>query len=415
MAIVIRYRCRRCGAAWEGGSGSAWVRCRSCGALVGFDWLSFFESDGYRRHLADSVRDAASRAARYQALQEAAKRAPSLAAFRAVAESLVEMAPFAYPPEAAQAGPYRERHLAFLAWWMWQSTVDVELASLSAKLDATARAFDMKDPMPTLRGVVDILKQQHRRLERGDAPPDPDDLLPHERAQISVGMMCGAYLSWLSPEQRLALLRELHGATEVRVQGDGASDDVGYLLEWTCDLCGLLSLQPRTAPELTCLGCMFRRPFRASDAQLGALEAPCASCGAKVHVGAGQLHARCLYCGTELTRLGRTGQVERDFALSVMRQHGAAAPEGGTPGMPVTPENRASLVLSGLARMTLGYSALIDGARFGSIARRNLSRLGVSEAAGLTQIEREVATLGNMPAAMKLVADARTWMRAHHA
>src|SRR5579885_172354 len=158
MAVVIRYRCQRCGARWEGGgSQGAWVRCGSCRALVDFDGFGFFESPAYAEFLQKGAQAAATGWPRYQAaLAEAdalaarGDQAGALEKMRGAVALLSELTPFTFPPEAATDARYRKELFDFQAWWLLQSRTDPTVSALQREIEATFRAVDYRAPLPTL-------------------------------------------------------------------------------------------------------------------------------------------------------------------------------------------------------------------------------------------------------------------------
>jgi len=418
MAIVIRYRCQRCGALWEGNSGqSAWIRCASCRALVDFDWQSFFESDAYGDFLKHAAQ-LASEWPRYQALMSegnalAAKdEHAALASYRQAAAKLMELTPYMQPPEAHQPGAYREAVLNQMAWWSLQLTIDPEVARKQHEIETTQRSIDYRNPVPTLLKTVELMRSQLSRFDRGDAPVDPDGMTGAEKIRIWAGMLLGAFVQVVSGEQRLALMKLLHGEQNVNVRGDANADEAGLYFDWTCTLCGLTSLQARSVTELCCLGCYFRRPFRMGDLALAAVIARCSGCGADVNVAAGALQATCAYCHAVSTRLGRTGQVEREFSAAIHAQYGGTElPEGGVAGFPVTAQNHADLVLTGLARTAMYYGAFINAERYARVVRPSLKVLQLAPTAGINEIRTRVQREGGQKPAFELVEATALFLR----
>jgi DNA-directed RNA polymerase subunit RPC12/RpoP len=448
MSIVIRHRCQRCGARWEGsGSGaSAWVRCGSCRALVDFDWIGFFESPAYAEYLQKAARSAGSGWAPYTttiseagALADRGDHDGALEKYRAAIGLLMELNSFMYPPETFEDAKYRREVVEQQAWWQLQSRVDPSVSALQKEIEATLRAVDYRAPLPAIRKVAELFRKQSTRLGASDAPPDPDGMAPAQRARLWVSFSMGAWVRMLSAEDRLELLRELHGATNVSVPSStpssnsatgtnaaatsianaAADDGVGIYLEWVCSECGLHSLQVRGALELCCPGCMFRRPFTAGDAPLAALTTACPGCGASVSVAAGALQGRCQYCNAVASRLGETGQVMRDFTAQIIRdsmsKHGMTAPTlpaGGVRGFPVTEQNRIDLVQTGLARTANWYNAMISSSRFASLWRASAAALGTPPLSWSAPIHEHARREGATSAALKLIDEAEALLRA---
>lgn len=421
MAIVIRYRCQRCGAVWEGNtSASAWVRCASCRGLVDFDWQAFFESDEYRKVI-QNAQTTMGEWQKYSALQaegdalaRAGKPEAALASYRAATEQLIRVTAYVFPPEALHPGPYRDALVRFNAWWYLQMAVDPLVSKLQAELLASQRQLDYRDPMPTLEHGVELLRRQSARLGAGDAPPDPDGLDPAQRFRVWAGMYLGGFLQMLSPTQRLEVVKRLHGEGNVSVRGDAPADDTGLYIDWTCPVCGLTSLQARSATEVTCMGCYFRRPLKMADLPLPAVSAKCSNCGAQVDVPAGALQATCTYCHAISTRLGRTGNVERELSAAIQKQFGAAnLPEGGVPGLPVTPANRHALVLTGLARTTMYFGAFVSAERLANVARPSFAALGLAESAGMAELRATVQREGGDANAIQTLDGLATYLAAN--
>lgn len=420
MALVIRHRCERCGATWqgEGAAASPWIRCGSCRALLDFDWQSFFDSDAYKQ----MMRDAQALAPRWAELSrlsaEASALAPAdpraaLAKFQQAAELQLTLSAYAFPPEAQHPGPYRQGFVTFMGWWQLQCVVDPAVAPLQRALTELQSRLDIRDPLPTLQQAMELMRRQFTRMDASDAPPDPDGMTSAQRFKVTAAMVLGAYLPLLSPSQRRTLLEQLHGKQNVAVQGDPASDDLGLFIDWTCPACGLTSLQGRTVAELCCVGCFFRRPFQAKDLALPALTTRCTGCGAQVTLPEGAVQATCSYCHAVSTRLTRSGAAERAFAQSILEQAGAPhEPPSGTPGLPVNAANRAELVLSGLARVASAYATVVGPERFASVLRPTLKLLGLAPDRGLAEVRGRLLRDGAPPASLALLEGARPFLAA---
>ena len=142
------------------------------------------------------------------------------------------------------------------------------------------------------------------------------------------------------------------------------------------------------------MGCFFRRAAPTLEVR-EPLEVGCPSCHAVVALSPEAIEVRCTYCGAAVHRLVETGKVQRDFAESARRQSAqqsgvplttASAP--GTPGLPVTPQNRRARVSSGLARTADAYAALISPARYTQLVRASASELGCTPRELLNSVER---------------------------
>ena len=384
MAILVRYRCHRCGAVREATGGAAWVRCLHCRSLVGFDWPALLESREYKDWLARASQ-AASAGLRYQQTSAeaaqaiaAGRRAEGEALYRAACEIQLEMTPYVFPPEATTDAGYRERLMRFNAFALVQNMVDPELAGLWGRIQAALSRMDLRDPLPALEEGIELFRAQARRLASLGGPEDPDGLPPEERLRVTLGLFAGAYLHLLRPEQQLPVLQRIHGAGNVQQVG-APSDDLGMYLVWSCPSCGLASFQHRSVGELTCPGCYFRRPFRAPDLRLGPVQATCGGCGALVQLGSDQLEASCGFCKAAVRRAAATGDAVRaqKHALTLER-----LPDEGCAGFPVTDANRDQLVLDGLGRQAEWYATLVSPEAYAEVVRRTFPSLTDAERAG---------------------------------
>lgn len=399
MALVIRYRCHACGAHVEARGHAAWVRCGYCHALVGIDWQAWFESPAY----AEWLRAYPSLIPKFTALQqhrdEAQKEAragredEALRHLREVVALQMDVTPQLFPPEVRTDPAYRERYIRFEAWGRLQTMVDSTLAALDAEMQAVSTGMDLRNPLPTAEKVLDLVRRHYSRLFTLPGAEDPDGMPPTVRSQLGQSLIVNAWLPLLSPEQRLALLRRVHGANNVLETGATASDDVGIYLEWTCPLCGLVSFQARTAAELVCTGCFYKRPASAEVLGLDEVSTRCGSCGHPVTLPEGTLELPCGVCGALVRRLARTGAVEKAYSRDVAAQQGqglAPLPDEGVPGLPVTEANKLDLRLAGLGRQATWYAKIVPLSRYVSVVRRSLPELTDAERA--SQLER-MATL----------------------
>jgi Zn finger protein HypA/HybF involved in hydrogenase expression len=194
----------------------------------------------------------------------------------------------------------------------------------------------------------------------------------------------------------------------VEAGGPGGADEIGHYVDWTCPRCELVSLQARHAPELMCPGCLHRRPFSPQVLGLGPVTVKCGSCAHAVPLGAGKLDARCEACGSTVRRVARTGSAEQALTRELLAASGAASPSEGTLGTPVTPENRAELVLLGLARQANWYGRVIQLPRYLEVVRRSLPELADAERARrLARVAELSAAETSDAAGRELVEQAR--------
>lgn len=421
MALVIRYRCHACGAHVDTSGGAAWLRCSYCQALVGYDWQAWLESPGYAAWLKNAAA-LAPQWADYQkdldaAAQAARKGKPEKAQehLRAAVARQMTLTPHTYPPEVHTDAAYRERYLRFEAGARLQSLTDKALGELDAELRAVCGKLDYRDPMPTLEKAMALVRKQTARLASLPGAEDPDGMPPDARTRVVLSLFVSAYLPMLTAAQRLTALRNVHGANNVLEAGASTTDEVGWYLDWQCPRCGLASLQPRTALELCCPGCMHRRPFSRDVLGLAAVTVRCGSCGNAVALAAGENEAACGSCGARTRRILRTGAVEQAFARDIIRetaaQHGIvpdALPAEGVEGFPVTEENRMELRLTGLARQANWYARLVQTPRYVELVRRSLPDLSDSaRAKHLQRVAELSASEGGDETARKLLAETR--------
>lgn len=406
MAIVIQHRCHACGAPCQGGR-EVWVRCPFCGALLAYDLSAWFESEEYARFLRLGAA-AITRWDEHGRLMAAARRA-GLAGDRAGYRRLMreacalqlELTPHVVPPEAQQPGAYREAQLDWLVWWQERQDLDPELAALTAEMQRALAAVDYRDPLPTLERAAELLgRQQRLALERGDAPPDPDGMPPDARERLSLASMASGYYPVLDRPGRLALLRAVYGADNVREVGPPI-DEMGLFVPWTCPRCGLVSLQARSALELTCTACFHQRP-RGEDDELPAIETRCAECGADVSMPAGARETRCPFCHGVVWRMVRSFDVERRFALDIVQQHGGAP--RGQEGLPLDAGNHRSLVLEGLVRQACWYWRFLSPARLLQMVETSLP--GDDTARALREVIALARSGGQDPEGLRLLEDA---------
>lgn len=392
MALLLRYRCHACGAHVESQGHAAWVRCGYCQALVGVDWQAWFESPAYaawlrgypammpkftaqQRHV-----EAATAHVREGRLEEARVH------LRQAVDLQMEVTPQQFPLEVRTDAAYRERYVRYDAWVRLQGLVDAPLAALLTEMLTVSSSMDPRDPLPTVEKVLEVLRRFYDRLFCLPGYEDPDGMPPASRCQLTLSLTANAWLPMLSPEQRLALLRRVHGENNVREIS--ASDDLGIYLEWTCPHCGLVSLQGRTATELVCVGCFFKRPLTADMLGLQEVSTRCGSCGHAVVLSAGTLERACDACGALVRRLARTGHVEQHWRRELMTRTGSSAPplpEEGVPPPTLPGVSRQEQCLTGLGRQASWYATLIPLSRYVSLVRRSLPGLTDAERAALLE------------------------------
>lgn len=218
---------------------------------------------------------------------------------------------------------------------------------------------------------MELSRQLHEACtDHPDRPPDPDGMPPAARLRITLAMLASGYYPTLQQEARGALLQRIYGADNVRVV-DGEADEMALFAPWTCPRCGLVSLQARTALQLTCVACYHQRPRAEEEERLEALQTRCADCGAEVTLPAGALDHRCPFCAAVIWRMVRTWQAERDYAREIMRQHGGE-PGPGQEGLPLSESNRRQLVIAGLGRQACYYWRYLSPWRLLELARASL-------------------------------------------
>ncbi|MCY1079934.1 hypothetical protein [Archangium lansingense] len=391
MALVIRYRCHACGAHVDATGHASWVRCGYCRALVGVDWQAWFESPEYGEWL----RSYAEMAPKFTVLQQHLDEARSAARdgrldeaerhLREVAALQIELTPQHFPPEVRTDSAYRERYLRYESWVRLQVIVDPTLAALDAEIQRTSTSMDLREPVPTVEKVLELVRRQYSRLATLPGFEDPDDMPPASRSRLGLSLIVNAYLPLLSPEHRLPLLRSVHGANNVLETGTSASDEVGVYLEWTCPRCGLVSFQGRTATELICVGCFYKRPLSPEVLGLNEVSSRCGSCGHAVTIPEGVLEQPCGTCGATVRRIARTGAVEQAFSRDMMAQYGTGLPQAGVPGLPVTEANRWEPRLAGLARQANWYATMVPLSRYVAVVRQSFPELTDAERAALLE------------------------------
>jgi DNA-directed RNA polymerase subunit RPC12/RpoP len=393
MALLLRYRCHACGAHVDSAGHAAWVRCGHCQALVGIDWQAWFESPAYAAWL----RDYPALLPRFTALQERVAAATALVReghpeqalplLREAVALQMEVTPQQFPPEVRTDAAYRERYVRYDAWVRLRILADAPLAALYARMVDVCGAMDLSDPLPTLEHVLEALTRLYDRLFELPGFEDPDGMPPASRRQLTLTLTVSAWLPLLAPAQRLAVLRRVHGVNNVRETNAEPSDDLGLYLEWTCPHCALVSFQARTATELICVGCYFKRPFSAEVLGLEALDARCGNCGHAVPLPAGALERACEVCGALVRRLARTGAVEQRFS----RDHGARwartapLPEEGVAGPVLPGVSRQQQCLAGLGRQASWYATLVPLTRYLDVVRRSLPGMSDLERAALLE------------------------------
>lgn len=420
MAIVVRYQCYGCGAPCEARGGAAWIRCGHCRALLGFDYQAWFESKDYQRWLST----AAANAGRWPAFQKLEAEAAELGKKGALDEALarereaqamlVELTPHVFPPEARTDAVYREKYLATHAWLNVQLKVDREAERLYGQMMALFPRFDLRDPMKVLRPAGALLDRLMLRLATlPGCPPDPDGMPPKLRMRVFSASFLSAYLGMISRmDDKLEVLRSIHGIDNVKGVGDAAEDDTGLYKDWRCPSCGAVSLQYRGVAELTCLGCMFRIAAGSGRDELPAAALKCPTCGADIQVAEGELEGSCAYCNVPVRRMAVTGDAYREFQKEALRGFGGGRPPGqGAAGLEVTAENRAQRVLAGLLRTANFYATLVAPERYVTTVRKAFPDLADADRARkLDEVEAQAGKAvveGIQPAAKELLQKAR--------
>lgn len=419
MSVVVRYVCHQCGAAAETGH-AGWVRCQHCDALIAFDWQAWFGSKEYAAYLrVASHPDTLAGWQRYQAASARAEAASAAgdrpaaeASMRQAVEQLVALTPSIYPPELQANAAYRERYVRWMTWTLLAQKTDRELAALQSELMAKMQAIDWRDPLPALEHAASLLTRQVERMALLNPPEDPDGMPPPARLKATMTQFLGGYLQMLSPEQVRAVLERIHGKANVHEAGAGV-ETLGLYREWRCPACGLVSLQANMVQELTCMGCVFRKPI-GDASKLPRLELGCGRCGAAMVLEEGERERSCAHCGTWVRRIDRTGDVERDFAKDLMQQYSkqygfelASLPAEGTPGLQVTPENRRSLQLAGLARMAAAHGAIVPAKRWLGLVKATFPGVRGAELEGvLDEVRAVVRAEGGSEVALRTIDDA---------
>lgn len=392
MALLLRYRCHACGAHVESQGHASWVRCGYCQALVGVDWQAWFESPAYAAWL----RNYPAMVPKFTALQRHVEEATAhvregrleeaRAHLRHAVELQMEVTPQQFPPEVRTDVAYRERYVRYDTWVRLQGLVDAPLAALNTELMTVSSSMDLRDPLPAVEKVLEVLRRFYARLFSLPGSEDPDGMPPASRCQLTLSLTANAWLPLLSPEQRLALLRRVHGENNARETSP--SDDLGPYLEWICPHCGLVSLQGRTATQLICTGCFFKRPFSADVLGLEEVSTRCGNCGHAVTLAPGTLERACDACGALVRRLARTGTVEQHFSREFMARAGSSVsplPEEGVLPPPPPGMGRQEQCLAGLGRQASWYATLIPLSRYLSLVRRSLPGLTDAERAALLE------------------------------
>ncbi|MBN1207343.1 MAG: hypothetical protein JXB05_20845 [Myxococcaceae bacterium] len=417
MALVIRYRCHTCGAHVDSAGQITWVRCGHCRALVGYDWQAWFESQEYAEWLRrypeiapgftdfQKEVDAAREAAREGLMDEAES------CLRRAVDRAMGLTPQHYPPEVHQDPAYRQRYIRYDAWLRLQWMVDPTISALDTEVQAVCRGLNMGDPLPTLEKLLELTRRQLSRLATLPGAEDPDGMPPRSRTQVALSCLVSAYLPMLTPEQRLSVLRAIHGVNNVREVEGASLDEVSLYFDWQCPRCQLFSFQGRGATAVICPGCLCKAPVPAELTALSTLSTRCGSCGHSVTISQGEMEVPCGICGAIVRRIARTGSVERDHIFEAIARSGyelPRLPEEGVPGVAVTPENRLELVLMGLARQANWYARLIQPSRYVEVVRRSLPELGdTARAARLERVAQLSAAEHGDEAARKLLEQTR--------
>lgn len=419
MPIVVTRVCSACGATRTEPS-SGWVRCAFCRTLIAFDFQRWLESAEHRRWLARAA-DAVAEWRAYTddvALADAAladgDRSRAEGHLRVACDRLMALTPHLFPDEAHTDPARREAHLAHAVWWQLAQRTDPTFAALVAEMQSSQSRLDLRDPWPTLRSTLINLERQHAHAASLSPPPDPDGLDLAARSRVSQSLVLSAYLHLLDHATRVEALRWLHGVANVVEEPE---DELGLYFDFRCPRCGLVTLTARGATEVTCVGCYHRRPYREGDLGFAGLAFGCTRCGAPIALETSQLEARCSFCHAVLQRAARTGDVERDFSRTAMRDasgvDGSALPPDGVDGFAVTAQTREQFVIDGLARQAAWFARLVTPARYAAIVRKSFG-----ERAGDDELQRRlraaVSAEGGSTDAVGLVSDTIDRLRASY-
>ncbi len=429
MAWLVRYRCHQCGAARDPGTETGWVRCAHCHALIAFDWQAWLASPEYRRYLSDSASgSAAAQWQRYQALlsegdalhAQGDERSAGQRYFSAV-ELMSRIVPGVIPTEAAHDPTYARAVFTFNSAFLQLQRTHETLRGLDTQMQQTLRAIDFRDPLPTVLKALEMLREMVTRASALGLPPDPDGLPLSARLQVMTSQFVGGYVQMLSADQQLQLLQRVYGAdsvmavTATTADADSSDTGLGLFREWVCPACGLCSLQSRHVHEFTCMGCVFRKPLNADDDALPALALHCPTCAAPITLEAGQPERACDYCSTWVRRVRHDRRNEVDFQKEMFARVQAAAggsidiaplPASGQPGLAVTPDNRDTLRLQGLARTLVGYQTLAPARAFMRLMQRTWGPADLESV--LARLEAQARTDGLLASIEGTLAQLRT-------
>lgn len=415
MSLVVHYRCHQCGATREGGGQAGWVRCQHCACVIGFDFQAWLSSPRYAAYLREAAKP--STMAKWTTYQQLSAKAvgqgrDGLATMEEAADLMMSLNPVVAPDEVTTDATYRAAFRRFLAFTLLMQQVEPRLTALSREFTARLSKLDYKAPLPTLEWAVTNLEQQFAVLAELNPPDDPDGLPWPARMKASLAQFLTGYLQLLSGDDQRVVLERVYGKEALRTGGSstpGTADALGLYVDWSCPACGLASLQARMVTELTCPGCMFRKPVTSGDASLPEVTLACARCGAPVTLGRGERERTCEHCQTWLRRIDRTGDVERDYANEVKariaKEHGLVIeelPREGTPGFPVTAETRRDLQLVGMTRVAAWYGSLVPAKRVRALVERTF---GPPTPALWTELEAVARREQNEPA-IAVFADA---------
>ena len=376
MAILVRYQCYGCGAPQRSGGSTVWTRCEQCGVLIGFDPEAWLESEDYRKwqemaaqqvvvwERAQAMLDDADAAA------QRGERDACLAGLRDYVEATMLPYLASYPPQVHSDPAYRERWVAWSAWWMLQERFSDEVSGHNEKMTAAFGAIDWADPMPALRkGIVHM----RDKLAAGSSlgPPEDPDFMPFvARERLSIASAMSYYAAPLDAEQRVTLLREIHGDENVIVDETTPHHGDGAWMDFQCPRCGLVSITPNTSREVNCYGCFRRYPLGEEYFELPACDLACVGCGAVVSIPKGATDAPCPACDAVVRRVGRSGRIEREVEAKRLGSTPVLPPEGEG-GYEVRDDNRQQLVVQGLAMVASTFAIFVSPSRYLDLVRRS--------------------------------------------
>ncbi|MCB9895622.1 MAG: hypothetical protein H6839_14340 [Planctomycetes bacterium] len=386
MGHVIHLRCEQCGAPADA-SDPPWIRCTSCGSLVGFDFTSSAESPEYAEFMRRSMKDPQGYVKRWQdhdaAVVKAAqtfRKSPEkgLKLAAKAAEFLIDETPWAMPGGAKKDSDKREAYKLWLGFELMQHKLPGKYPDMQRRLNEAAAAIGFganENPMPAFEKMLDVLREMNDERYRLGAPPDPEGLSREGRLRVTVSQMVAGYIRMVSPELQLELLRRIYGESAIGAV-DISGQDYSVYFDWECPQCGLFSPQVPQADKLTCPGCYCARHVNFEPAN--AVSVICHGCGNRLDLAAGQLSDKCPYCTSQVKRFVRQGDAQRqviaEYKQQIAKQHGFSYDEmmADSNGFGVTPENRLERLRDGLQRIAEWYHFGITPTRMAGFARASL-------------------------------------------